>query len=78
VPTSDKGTDRLGIMVAGRLRRNKKITSTTNATARISSNSTSDTEARIVCVRSLNMPISNAGGMSAMTAGSNFFTESAT
>ena len=29
VPTSDSGTDRLGMMVAGRLRRNRKITSTT-------------------------------------------------
>ena len=30
VPTSDSGTDRLGMMVAGTLRRNTKITSTTS------------------------------------------------
>ena len=53
VPTSDSGTERLGMMVPGSVRRNRKITSTTRATARPSSNSTSATEARIVTVRSL-------------------------
>src|SRR5476649_188899 len=33
VPISDSGTDRLGMIVAGTLRRNRKITSTTSATA---------------------------------------------
>ena len=41
VPTSDSGTDRLGIRVARALRRNTKITSTTRMTASVSSNSTS-------------------------------------
>ena len=41
VPTSDNGTDRLGMIVARALRRNTKITSTTSTTASMSSNSTS-------------------------------------
>src|SRR6266853_33257 len=53
VPTNDNGTDRLGMIVAAVLRRNRKITSTTRTTARPSSNSTSATEARIVVVRSV-------------------------
>jgi hypothetical protein len=53
VPTNDSGTDRLGMTVAGMLRRNRKITSTTSAMDRPSSNSTSETEARIVVVRSV-------------------------
>src|SRR5665213_1396625 len=53
VPISDNGTDRLGMMVAGTLRRNRKITSTTSATASDSSNCTSLTEARMVLVLSL-------------------------
>src|SRR6201986_2979130 len=52
VPTSDSGTDRLGIRVARPLRRNTKITSTTRMTASDNSYSTSRTEARIVTVRS--------------------------
>ena len=78
MPPSDSGTDRLGISVAGRLRRNRKITSTTSATASSNSNSTSATEARIVSVRSLKMLISSAGGISATTLGSSFLTASAT
>ncbi len=57
-PTSDSGTDRLGMIVAGMLRRNRKITSTTSPTASDSSNSTSSTEARIVVVRSVSGVIS--------------------
>ena len=53
VPTSDSGTLRLGMMVAGMLRRNRKMTSTTRTTASASSNSTSCTEARMVLVRSV-------------------------
>ena len=50
-PISESGTDRLGISVAEKLRRNRKITITTSAMASISSNCTSWTEARIVVVR---------------------------
>src|SRR5260370_24311621 len=53
VPTSESGTDKLGIRVAEGLRRNTKITITTRTTARPSSNSTSATEARIAVVRSV-------------------------
>src|SRR6185295_12873989 len=53
VPTIDSGTDKLGMMVAGTLRRNKNITKTTSTTASSSSNSTSATDARIVLVRSV-------------------------
>src|ERR1019366_10525674 len=70
VPTSDRGTERLGMMVAGRVRKNKKITRTTSATASPSSNSTSATDARIVVVRSLNTVRVTAGGGGAAMEGS--------
>src|ERR1035437_1677198 len=53
VPTSESGTATLGITVAARLRKNRKMTITTSATVSINSNSTSDTEARMVVVRSV-------------------------
>ena len=62
VPTSESGTDRLGMMVAGMVRRKKKITTTTSTTASASSNSTSATEARMVTVRSVSTPTSTAAG----------------
>src|SRR3954454_9953321 len=62
VPTSESGTDRLGITVAGRLRRKTKITATTSPTASASSICTSRTEARIVTVRSVSGSTSAAGG----------------
>ena len=55
VPTMDKGTATLGITVAERLRRKRKMTMTTRATVSINSNCTSLTEARIVVVRSVRM-----------------------
>ena len=73
VPTSDSGTDRLGMIVAGRLRRNRKITSTTSATARPSSNSTSATEARMVVVRSVSTATSTAAGSVDVSCGSKRF-----
>ncbi|GCE79712.1 hypothetical protein MSKU3_1187 [Komagataeibacter oboediens] len=62
VPTSDSGTDRLGIRVAGTLRRNTKITPTTSTSARPSSNSTSSTDARMVVVRSVRGVMVMPGG----------------
>ncbi len=53
------------MIVAGRLRRKTKITSTTRTTARPSSNSTSATEARIVVVRSVSTATSTAAGSAA-------------
>src|SRR6185437_13535088 len=78
VPTSDSGTDRLGMMVAGILRRNRKITSTTRMTASDSSNSTSWTEARMVLVRSVRIETSTAAGSDADSAGSSFLMRSTT
>ena len=78
VPTSDSGTDRLGMIVAGRLRRNRKITSTTSATDSPSSNSTSATEARIVVVRSVSTATSTAAGKVACSCGSSALMVSTT
>ena len=62
VPTSESGTAMPGIMVAERLRRNRKITITTSPMVSISSNSTSATEARMVVVRSEMTSTSTPGG----------------
>ena len=59
------------MIVAGNVRRNRKITATTNATASPSSNSTSATEARIVTVRSVSTATSTADGNVACNCGSN-------
>src|SRR6201987_6397918 len=67
VPTSESGTERLGIRVAEGLRRNTKITITTRTTARPSSNSTSATEARIVVVRLVSTVAWTAEGNAAPT-----------
>src|SRR3984893_6970792 len=53
VPMRESDTDKLGMMVARRLRKNKNTTSTTSTTERQSANSISLTEARIVTVRSV-------------------------
>ena len=52
VPTIDIGSARLGMSVADRLRRNRKITSTTSASASTSVNCTSWTDSRIDAERS--------------------------
>jgi len=44
-PRTDVGSARLGMIVAGRLRRNRKITSTTRHTVSARVNFTSSTEA---------------------------------
>ena len=53
VPTIESGSARLAMIVAGRLRRNTKITSTTSASAMTKVVSTSATECRIEIERSL-------------------------
>src|SRR3954452_3725056 len=78
VPTSDNGTATLGINVAATLRRNKKITMTTSATASMSSNCTSLTEARIVVVRSVSRTASTEPGSEALSCGNNFLIRSTT
>src|SRR5271156_6636292 len=70
VPTRDKGTAMLGMIVAAKVRRNTKMTATTSATQRISSNSTSATDARTVVVRSVNTAILMMGGIVARSFGS--------
>src|SRR2546427_3212101 len=62
VPISETGTEMLGMMVAGRLRRNTKITATTSATASTSSKAASLTEARI-------MPVESCATVTSMPAG---------
>src|SRR5881275_68318 len=78
VPTSESGTDKLGIRVADGLRRNTKITITTSTTARPSSNSTSATEARIVVVRSVSTATSTAEGSAVLNCGKSAWTRSTT
>ncbi len=52
VETTDMGRARLGMTVAGRLRRNRKMTSTTRNTVRIRVNFTSATDSRMDSERS--------------------------
>ncbi len=70
VPISDTGTERLGMKVAGMLRRKRKITMMTSTTAIDSSSSTSCTEARMVMVRSVSTTTSTEVGIEALSAGS--------
>src|SRR5712664_1694577 len=53
VPTSDRGTATLGMTVADKVRKNRKITITTSAMVSMSENCTSRTDARMVAVRSV-------------------------
>src|SRR5450830_1789728 len=78
VPTSDSGTATLGMMVADTLRRNTKITITTSAIDKNSSNFTSSTEARIVVVRSVRIWTSIAPGRLAFKLGKSFLMLSTT
>src|ERR1700679_3124667 len=78
VPMSDSGTDKLGMMVAGILRKNSQITSTTKTTASTSSNSTSVTDAQMVVVRSVSRTTSTPAGISACNAGNMAWIRSTT
>ena len=78
VPTIEIGTATLGMMVAGRLRRNRNRTITTRAMVRINVNSTSATEARMVAVRSVSVVISIADGREALSWGSKRLMRSTT
>ena len=78
VPTRESGADRLGMRVAGRLRRKTKITSTTRTTARPSSNWTSLTEARIVPVWSERIVTSSPAGSDCSNFGNSALTASTT
>ncbi|MNJ68423.1 hypothetical protein D3C77_646710 [compost metagenome] len=74
VPIKDSGTARLGISVAGRLRRNRKVTSTTSPTANTSSHCTPRTDARMLSVRSVRMRTCAAAGRLAVSCGSSALT----
>ncbi|MNV22477.1 hypothetical protein D3C71_1134520 [compost metagenome] len=78
VPTSDSGTAMLGMIVAGRLRRNTKVTITTSAMAISSSCCTPRMEARIDSVRSLSTATSTPLGSDACSCGSSARTWSTT
>src|SRR5271169_1609362 len=78
VPTSDNGTATLGMAVAARLRRNKKMTSTTSATVSINSNCTSETEARMVVVRSVRIETWTEDGKVAFNCGKRAWMRSTT
>src|SRR5882672_10450274 len=74
VPTSAIGTVTLGITVAQKLRRNRKITITTRVMVSSMVNSTSETEAWMVWVRSMAMSTWIDGGIAASRRGRAFFT----
>src|SRR5258707_8950445 len=57
VPTRDRGTATLGMIVAERLRRKRKMTITTKKMVSINSNSTSATDALMAVVRSVSVVI---------------------
>ena len=78
VPTIENGSARLGMIVADRLRRNRKMTSTTRTTVRTSVNLTSCTDSRIDTERSLRMSSWIAPGSCAWSSGSSALTASTT
>ena len=69
MPINDSGTVTAGMMVAQKLRKNRKMTITTSATERMSVNCTSFTEARMVSVRSETVSILMSDGMDACSIG---------
>ena len=70
VPISETGTEMLGMIVAGTLRRKTKITSTTSTMASTSSKAASSTEERITPVLSATMSTCIDGGRLASSCGS--------
>ena len=68
----------LGMIVAAKVRRKTKMTATTRAMHRQSSNSTSATEARTVVVRSVRTVILIAGGIVARSFGRSALMRSTT
>src|SRR5713101_8589955 len=78
VPTSERGTATLGTAVARRLRRNANTTSTTRHTLITSVNCTSETEARMVWLRSCETCTSMEGEIDPASCGSSALTRSIT
>ncbi len=78
VPTIEKGKARLGMMVADRLRRNRKMTRTTRITVRTRVNFTSWTDSLIDTDRSLRIPSERAAGSCDWSCGSSALMASTT
>ncbi len=78
VPTIESGSAILGITVAGRLRRKRKITSTTSPRVRARVNFTSATDSRIVTERSYSRLTLIDGGSCSMIWSTIAVTRSAT
>src|ERR1700693_732248 len=78
VATSDRGTARLGITVAHKVRKNRKITTTTRLIVSIIVNCTSRIDARVVCDRSDIRSTWTAGGSDCSSLGINAWTRSTT
>ena len=70
MPTSENGSARLGIVVADKFRKNRKMTMITRKSASSSVNFTSSTELRIVMERSNSTHIFTEGGSAACKRGS--------
>src|SRR3979409_2446064 len=78
VPISETGTASAGMIVAGIVRRNRKITMTTRQIAIASVSCTSVTDSRIEIERSLSTSILIDGGTDARYCGSRLRTRSTT
>src|SRR5437899_1436049 len=78
VPTIDIGRAMLGMAVADKLRRKRKMTRMTSTSARNSVNFTSSTEDRIETDRSYNVSTFTDGGITARNLGNNCLIESTT
>ncbi len=78
VPTTESGSERLGMTVAATLRRKRKITMTTRAKVRSSVNCTSTTEWRIETERSYSVWIEIEAGSWGRTCSRSPCTASAT
>src|SRR5206468_12410412 len=78
VPTMDMGSAMLGIAVADRFRRNRKMTRITRTSARNSVNLTAFTDERIETDRSYRVATSTDGGITVRKLGSSALIESTT
>ena len=78
VPMMEKGSARLGIAVAERFRRNRKITMTTRPRVSSKVNCTSWKDSRMLIDRSYRMCISTEGGIWTLNIGSSCLMESVT
>src|SRR6266542_551440 len=78
VATSEKGNARLGMRVADKFRRNRKITRITSTSDRNKVNLTSLTESRIDADRSYRVSSFTEAGICARKVGNSFLMESTT